>query len=86
MTWKELVSRWQSESPAIFMKIRNFGIKLGTVGLTMLTPAAIPGVDNIILTKWIPTFGSYFIVAGVCIAIISKLTCQDPTKLDTTDK
>lgn len=86
MTWKELVERWNSKSPAIFIKIQNFGIKLGSVGTSMLVPTVIPNVTSKVLSIYIPAVGAAFIVAGICIGIVAKLACQDPSKLDTTDK
>jgi len=78
MTWKELSGRWQSESPKIFKKFQNIGVGLTSAGLAGV---AIPSIPNVTFPPIISTISGYFIVAGFCIAGISKLTCADPSSL-----
>ena len=75
-----LYARWKSESPALFQKITNFGVTLVSVGMSMI---AVPAIPNVTLPDWIAAIGKYMVIAGTCIGFVAKLTCQDPTKLDT---
>lgn len=70
----QLNTRWKSESPAFFIWLRNFGLRVATVGASMMAPNMIP---KVILPSWISTAGSYMIVAGAVIGFISQLTCKN---------
>lgn len=83
MKWSELSARWSSESPQLFKKFQNFGVTLTATGVAA---TAVPTIPNAHLPEIVTTLGGYAITAGLSISIISKLTCQDPAKLDNTDQ
>lgn len=83
-TFQHLNARWKAESPDLFKKTAK-------TGNSMLAAAALiygPDVANIpsfhvphVLTM----IAGYLAAGGFSIRVISKLTCQDPTKLDTSN-
>lgn len=75
MTWKEVSSRWKAESPSFFKKLQNLGVTLTATGVAA---TATPAIPNAHIPEIVTTLGGYAITAGLCIGIISKLTCQDP--------
>lgn len=74
-----LWARWKSESPKLFVNIQKIGVSLFSAGLAGL---AVPVIPKVKFPPIIETISGYCIVAGFCIGVISKLTCQDPSKLD----
>lgn len=74
MTWKEISARWTAESPVFFKKVQNLGVTLTATGLAA---TATPAIPNAHIPGIVTTLGGYAITAGICIGIISKLTCQD---------
>lgn len=79
--FSQAFARWKSVSPIFFKKLTNFGVSLIATGSAAM---AVPAIPNVVLPPFISTVGSYMIVAGVCVGLISKLTCQDPTTIDKT--
>lgn len=76
-----MIARFSADSPAFFKKLANFGISLIATGTAAM---AVPKIPNVTLPSFIATVGSYAIISGVCIGLVSKLTCQDPTVIDKT--
>lgn len=74
-----IATRWKSESPKLFIRFQNLGIGLASAGTAGL---AIPVIPKVNFPPIITTLSGYFIVAGFCIGAISKLTCQDTSKID----
>lgn len=77
--FQQVVARFSSVSPTFFKKFTNFGVSLIATGTAAM---AVPAIPNVVLPAFISQAGSYMIVAGICIGLISKLTCQDTTTLD----
>lgn len=77
--FKIIAARWKSESPKLFVRFQNFGISLVSAGTAGL---AIPVIPSVHFPPIIGTLSGYFIVAGFAISVISKLTCQDTSKID----
>lgn len=82
-TVKHLNSRWKAESPALFKKLTNQCVTLGTLGATMLAPVVLPDEAAKHVPHIIPTIGGYLAAIGYMGGFVAKLTCQDPNKLDT---
>jgi len=82
MTWKELRARWNTESPLLFKKFQNLGVGLVSAGTAGI---AIPVIPNVTFPPMIATVSGYLIVAGFCIGVISRLTCQDTSNLPKKD-
>jgi hypothetical protein len=74
-----IATRWKSESPKLFIRIQNFGIGLVSAGTAGI---AIPQIPGVVFPPIINQVSGYLIVAGFCIGVISKLTCQDTSKID----
>lgn len=74
-----MYARLKSESPKFFIKLQKFGIALVSAGTTGLVLPVIPGL---VWPPFITDMYIYAVVIGTVIAFISKLTCQDPDKLD----
>lgn len=74
MTWKEINSRWTAESPAFFKKIQNLGVTLTATGVAA---TAVPAIPSAHIPAIVTTLGGYAITAGICIGIVSRLTCKD---------
>lgn len=77
---KIISARWKSESPKLFVRFQNFGISLVSAGTAGIAIPEIPGVK---FPPIVSTVSGYLIVAGFCIGVVSKLTCHDASKLDT---
>lgn len=75
-----LIARWESESPALFQKITRIGIGCTAAGTAALATPLIPGLQ---VPEIITKIGGHLLVTGFIASLISKLTCQDPSKLDT---
>lgn len=79
-----LNARWKSESPKLFKRFQKFGIALMSAGGTAVLPGLT--IPDHIMAKlhwpaWIGVWGGYFVVAGFCIGVVSKLTCSDTSGL-----
>lgn len=81
MKWSEISARWTAESPKFFKKVQNAGMTLTATGMAAIATPAIP---NVHIPEIVGTLGGYAITAGVCIGIISKLTCVNPNELPKT--
>lgn len=79
--FQQAAARWNSESPIFFKKFANFGVSLISTGIAAM---AVPAIPKVTLPSFISTAGSYMIIAGVCIGLISKLTCKDTSTIDNT--
>jgi hypothetical protein len=74
-----IAARWKSDSPKLFIRLQNFGIGLVSAGTAGI---AIPNIPGVTFPPVISQVSGYLIVAGFSIGVISKLTCQDTTKID----
>lgn len=75
-----LIARFKSDSPKFFVKLQNFGITLvsaGTAGLLL------PVIPNVTWPPIIGTISEHAVVIGTVLGLVSKLTVQDPNKIDT---
>jgi len=72
-------ARWKSESPKFFIRFQRLGVGLASAGTAGI---AIPNIPGVTFPPIISQVSGYFIVAGFCISVISKLPCQDPSKID----
>lgn len=79
--FQQVIARWNSDSPIFFKRFAKFGVSLIATGTAAM---AVPAIPKVILPAFISTAGSYMIIAGVCIGLVSKLTCQDTTIIDKT--
>lgn len=68
--FSELWTRVKSETPALFVKLRYFGLSLSAVGASF---QAIPNAPTRLIE-----LGVNFIVAGGVMAAISQLTVKSP--------
>lgn len=70
---KEIISRFASETPAFFKRLRNVGLSLSATGTAIV---AIPGIPPVLQTH-----ASTAIWVGAVIAAVSQLTCKSPDSL-----
>lgn len=78
MKWSEISARWSAESPKFFKKMQNLGVTLTATGVAA---TATPAIATAHIPAIVGTLGGYAITAGVCIGLVSKLTCADPNAI-----
>lgn len=78
----ELSARWKTESPLIFKKITDLGVRITAASTAVLLTPAIP-FPNFHVPDLLTKLAGYGASIGFSIAVISKLTCKDPTTNDT---
>ena len=78
--FQELSNRWTSTSPIFFKKLTSFGGWLTATGTALVgVPAALNAVVKTDMNLAIlGTISSYMVLAGIIIAVVSKLPVKDP--------
>lgn len=81
--FQELSERWNANSPTFFKKLSSFGAYLTATGTGLVgIPAALNAVVNTTIdVSLLGTIASYMILAGLVIAVVSKLPVKDPEQL-----
>lgn len=81
--FKELSERWTANSPTFFKKLSAFGAYLSATGAGLVgIPSALNAiVDTDMNISILGTIASYMVLAGLIIAVVSKLPVKDPEQL-----
>lgn len=74
MKFTELKTRWKSETPDFFKKLRTAAIKLGGSAGAILVAASIP---NIIVPQIIIKTASYILIACATLGITAQMAKND---------
>ena len=75
--FKELKERWASESPAIFKKITNISIVVGTAAFGVLAMNGFIDLQQYGVAPIIFKVCGYVLVACGAMGLTSKITKQD---------
>ena len=78
MNWfKEIIDRWQKESPEFWKKILNFSIALGTSAVAVIGADQLLGLQAYGIPQIIFTIAGYVVVACAALGLSAKITKQD---------
>lgn len=74
--WKELKTRWASESPIFWKKIMTLAISLGTSAVAVVSADQLFGLQAYGVSQIIFTIAGYIIVASAAVGLSAKITKQ----------